>query len=148
MSEPNTDRIRRGYAAFSSGDLDTLTELIAADCQWVVAGDNALTATYDGRDATFGYFAALLGETEGTFAVTLREAVDVAPDTVLVVADVTARARGTSYDEQVVQKHLLRDGQIVECRTFVENGHLWDQLIGPKQITLPSQQVRESVSSA
>ena len=148
MSEPNTERIRRGYAAFSSGDLNTLAELISPDCRWVVGGDNRLTGTYSGRDATFDYFAKLLDATDGTFQVTLLQATEVVPDTVLVVATASASARGTSYDEQVVQQHLLRQGQIVECRTFVENGHLWDQLIGPKQITLPSQGTRESVSSA
>ena len=148
MSETNTDRIRRGYAAFSKGDLSTLAELIAPECQWVVGGDNRLTGTCDGRDATFAYFAALLDATEGTFQVALQDAVEIAPDTVLVTAAVTATARGASYAEQVIQQHRMRHGQIVECRTFVENGHLWDRLIGSKQITLPTQGARESITTA
>ena len=143
----NTDQLRRGYAAFSSGDLDTLTEVIAADCQWIVGGDNALTGTYSGRDAVFDYFAKLLGSTDGTFTVELLQAHEVMPDTVLVLARAAATAHGSSFDEQLWQQVQLLDGKVVSCRTYVENGHLWDQVIGPRSITLPSQE-RAGVTTA
>ncbi len=39
MSEhPNIELSRRGYAAFGTGDMATLTELIADDAVWHVGG--------------------------------------------------------------------------------------------------------------
>ena len=35
---PNVERPRTGYAAYSSGDMDTITELFAEDILWHVAG--------------------------------------------------------------------------------------------------------------
>ncbi|HEY1003441.1 MAG TPA: nuclear transport factor 2 family protein [Streptosporangiaceae bacterium] len=35
-SEDNANLVRRGYAAFSTGDMATLTELIADDAVWHV----------------------------------------------------------------------------------------------------------------
>jgi hypothetical protein len=53
---PNVELTRRGYRAFSEGDM-TLTELIADDCVWHVGGNNVLTGDHKGREAIFGYRA-------------------------------------------------------------------------------------------
>jgi ketosteroid isomerase-like protein len=51
--------IRRAYDAFSRGDMATLTELIAEDATWHVAGRNRWSGTKRGRDAIFAYFGEL-----------------------------------------------------------------------------------------
>jgi ketosteroid isomerase-like protein len=142
MAETNTDRLRRAYAAFSAGDLQTLTELISPDCVWIVGGSNKLSGSYHGRDATFDYFAKLVVATQGTFQITVLTATEVVEDTCIVTAHASATANGISYDEEVVQQFHMRHGQAVATRTFVENGHLWDALIGPSSITLPGQATR------
>ena len=44
MSEhPNAARLRRGHEAFSSGDMDTLTELIAEDTVWHWPGKSPIS---------------------------------------------------------------------------------------------------------
>ena len=144
--ETNTQRTARAYAAFSAGDLQTLTELLHPDCVWIVGGDNRLTGTYHGRDATFDYFGKLLEATGGTLALSVLTINEVVPDTVLVTAHATAKANGRVFDEEIVQQLHLRNGQCVACRTFVENGHLWDALVGSAQIVLPTQQ-RAGVSA-
>lgn len=145
MVETNTQRTARAYAAFSAGDLATLSELINHDCVWIVGGDNRLTGTYHGRDATLDYFGKLIEATAGTFTLTVLTITEIVPDTMIVTAHVTARAGDRVFDEEVIQQLHLRNGQAIACRTFVENGHLWDALIGPGQITLPSQVTRETV---
>jgi ketosteroid isomerase-like protein len=37
-SGDNADLVRRGYAAFSTGDMATLSELFASDAVWHVPG--------------------------------------------------------------------------------------------------------------
>jgi len=148
MTETNTQRTARAYAAFSAGDLTTLAELMSPDCVWIVGGDNRLTGMYHGRDATFDYFGKLLDATGGTFTISVLTINEVVPDTMLVTAHVTAKANGREFDEEIVQQLHLRNGQCIACRTFVENGHLWDALVGPGQIVLPRQQQRAGVSTA
>jgi len=148
MTETNTQRTARAYAAFSAGDLTTLTELLSPDCVWIVGGDNRLTGMYHGRDATFDYFGRLLAITGGTFSISVLTINEVVPDTVLVAAHVTAKANGREFDGEVIQQLHLRNGQCIACRTFVENGHLWDALVGAGQIVLPTQQQRAGVSTA
>lgn len=135
----NVARARQGYAAFAAGDMTTLAELLAPDVEWVVGGENALTGTYRGRDATFDFFGRLLGATEGTFVVALQTIAEPEPGMVLALVRVTAEVRGTTYDEDAVQRLDLADGQVVRCRTFSENSRAFDALVGPKVIALSEQ---------
>jgi ketosteroid isomerase-like protein len=45
MGHPNEDLIRRGYDAFSRGDMDTLRELFHPDIVWHAPGRSQLAAT-------------------------------------------------------------------------------------------------------
>ena len=59
MAHPNEDLVRRGYAAFSTGDIATLTELFADDLVWHVGGRSPITGDYKGKEAVLGFFAQL-----------------------------------------------------------------------------------------
>ena len=41
MAEEDVEVVRKGYAAFATGDLRTLNELFAEDATWVVPGSTA-----------------------------------------------------------------------------------------------------------
>ena len=139
-AETNTERTARADAAFSAGDLRTLGELLSPDCVWIVGGHNRLSGTYHGREATFDYLGKVIDATDGTFELTVLTITEIVPDTVIVTAHVTARVGDRGFDEEIVQQLHLRNGQAVACRTFAENGHRWDALIGPpRSITLPDQ---------
>src|SRR5258708_40282726 len=70
---PNVELTRRGYAAFATGDLATMTELIADDVTWHVTGAGPLSGTYHGRGEVFGFFARLAEETAGTFRLDIHD---------------------------------------------------------------------------
>ena len=53
---PNLELLRRGYAAYGSGDMDTINELFADDVVWHVAGRNPLSGDYNGKEQVFGFF--------------------------------------------------------------------------------------------
>ena len=136
----NTELTARAYQAFTTGDLETLSQLISPDCVWIVGGNNRLSGTYHGRDATFDYFGKLIDATDGTFQITVLTIDEIDPDTMIVTAHVTASGPGGSYDEEIVQQLHLRHGQAIACRTFLENGYRWDAMIGGSPvITLPDQ---------
>jgi len=48
-AKENADLVRRGYAAFSAGDMATLTELFAEDAVWHVPGDGGLAGDKKGE---------------------------------------------------------------------------------------------------
>lgn len=148
MTETNAERCRRAYAAFSALDMGTLSELIANDAAWIVGGRNALSGIYHGRSSVFDYFGKLFGATEGTLQLELLTLTEIVPDTVVACVNVTASARGVTFDEEIVQQLHLRQGQAIACRSFVENGYLWDELIGAAVITLPEQQARTAPQNA
>jgi ketosteroid isomerase-like protein len=59
--------VRRGYAAFNSGDTATLRELMSHDVVHHVAGTGPLAGAYKGIDAVLGYYATLGEMTGGQF---------------------------------------------------------------------------------
>ena len=53
-SEENAALVRRGYEAFSTGDMATLTEVIAEDAVWHEEGHGGVSGVNRGRDAVGG----------------------------------------------------------------------------------------------
>ncbi len=54
---PNAELLKKGYAAFASGDMAVLTELFADDVTWHVSGNSPISGTHRGREAVFAVFA-------------------------------------------------------------------------------------------
>jgi SnoaL-like domain len=48
MAHPNEDLLRRGYAAYNSGDMDTVQALFDDDIVWHAGGSNQTTGEYRG----------------------------------------------------------------------------------------------------
>ncbi|MET8678302.1 nuclear transport factor 2 family protein [Streptomyces sp. NPDC004647] len=69
---PDCALVRRGYEAFSSGDLDTLATLMTSDVTHHVPGDNMMSGHHKGRDAVMQLYRNIAEETNGTFRVELE----------------------------------------------------------------------------
>ena len=63
--------VRRGYAAFNSGDVETLLDLFSKDVVQHVPGHGPLAGTYKGPEAVLGYYGKLAELTDGTFRADL-----------------------------------------------------------------------------
>ncbi|HET6876230.1 MAG TPA: nuclear transport factor 2 family protein [Jatrophihabitans sp.] len=63
--------VRRGYAAFNSGDFDTLRQILSHDVVQHVPGDSQVAGAYKGIDAVLGYYAKLAELTGGHFRADL-----------------------------------------------------------------------------
>ena len=66
MTHANEDLLRRGYAAFAEGDIETLDGLFTDDITWHTAGDNLLAGDHHGKQEVFGLFGRL-GELADSF---------------------------------------------------------------------------------
>ncbi|MFE0651901.1 nuclear transport factor 2 family protein [Streptomyces sp. NPDC059534] len=70
---PDAALIRRGYEAFTQGDMETLAGMMTGDCTHHVPGASRISGHYKGRDSVLGeYYRALAELTDGTFRVELK----------------------------------------------------------------------------
>ncbi|GGW28995.1 hypothetical protein GCM10010320_04960 [Streptomyces caelestis] len=63
---PHAALVRKGFEAFSRGDMDTLRGLIAGDATHHVPGDHPLSGDFKGVDAIIEMYERLGTETNGT----------------------------------------------------------------------------------
>jgi ketosteroid isomerase-like protein len=69
---PDCTLVRRGYAAFREGDVETLSSLMTADAVHHVPGNSPVSGHHKGRDAILGLYRRLSEETNGTLQIQLE----------------------------------------------------------------------------
>ena len=121
---PNVELSRRGYKAFSEGDMATLAELIAEDAVWHVGGNNILTGDYEGRDAIFGLFARYA---ESNPQIEVHDILANDGHTV-VLTHLTASRQGKTVDTRTNDTSHTVNGQLTEFWTFAEDQAGIDEL--------------------
>jgi ketosteroid isomerase-like protein len=69
---PHAMLVRKGYDAFTRGDMDTLRSMMTGDCTHHVPGSHPLSGDFKGIDSILdGYYGRLYSETGGSFRVEL-----------------------------------------------------------------------------
>ena len=114
---PNATMIRKGYAAFATGDMATLDTLFAEDVVWTVAGQSPLAGTFTGKTDVFGKFFAGLGERSGGSLSIEIETVVADDQHVVVLSHHTASHGGRTLDAHEIDVYAIRGGRVVEARS-------------------------------
>ncbi|WP_328881704.1 nuclear transport factor 2 family protein [Streptomyces sp. NBC_00299] len=96
---PHAQLVRKGYAAFERGDMDTLRELMASDCTQHVPGSHPLSGDYKGMDAIIEMYGRLAAETNGTMRAELRSLLVDGRGHVVAVHRFSADRNGKHIDE-------------------------------------------------
>ena len=99
MADSKEDTIRRGYQAFSAGDMETLRSIYTPDVVQSQPGENQFSGEHTGVDNVLGLYAKLFEVSGGTFAVTL-ESVRTEGDKVVAVHRAKAEREGKSLDTE------------------------------------------------
>jgi ketosteroid isomerase-like protein len=68
----NAEIVRRGYHAFNTADMKTLTELFDENASWHTPGRGILAGDRKGREAVFAQFGRYGQDMGGTFRAELR----------------------------------------------------------------------------
>jgi ketosteroid isomerase-like protein len=110
---PNLDLMRRGYAAYTSGDLDTISQLFADDVVWHVSGRSPLSGDYTGKEQVFGFFGKLQELSGGTSRVEVHDLLADDDHGVAIVTQSASRD-GRTYEGRVTHVLHLRDGKVTE----------------------------------
>jgi uncharacterized protein len=113
MAHPNEDLVRKGYAAFLSGDMTAVSELFSDDIVWHAPGRNQLAGDQRGKDAVLANFQKTFELTGGTFSLDIHDI--LANDThVVVLARATGEREGKRLDDNIVQVFHVSDGKVTE----------------------------------
>ena len=110
---PNLDLMRRGYAAYTSGDLETISQLLSDDVVWHVSGRSPLSGDYSGKEQVFGFFGKLQELSDGTSRVEVHDLLADDDHGVAIVTQSGTRD-GRSYEGRVTHVRHLRDGKVTE----------------------------------
>lgn len=111
MADSKEDIVRRGYKAFSEGDLDTLRSIMTSDVVHSVPGNNQTSGEHKGIDEVLGLYGQLFELSGGTLSLDLKS--------------VTARG------EKVVAVHhgkAEREGKILDTDETIEFSFSGDKI--------------------
>ena len=120
MAHPNEDITRAAYAAFSSGDLETLSGSMADDVTWHVPGDSPIAGDYEGKEAVFGFFGKLAELSGGTLNLEVHDILANDEHAVALVRG-TASRDGRELAQNAVHVMHVRDGKVAEFWSMQED---------------------------
>jgi uncharacterized protein len=120
IESKNIAVVRRGYAAFAKGDLETLKTLFSANADWHLAQTGVLRGNYRGAQAILEFFGQLAHETQGSVRV---EPLTMAAsgDLVFVLERTTGERNGKILDTKDVLVFKLDNGVVTEVSDFQLN---------------------------
>ncbi len=114
MAHPNEALIRRGFEAFSKGDMDTLrNEFLAPDIKYHVPGKSPISGDYSGVDEVLGFFGKVFELTGGTFRVELHDVLANDEHGIALSPATGQRDGKTLHDNGVLVFHF-KDGKTSE----------------------------------
>lgn len=113
MAHPNEDLVRRGFAAFGTGDLATLGELFADDIVWHAGGRSPISGDYKGKDEVFGFFAQLAERSGGTFRVDIHDLL-ANDEHVVALTKATGQRQGKTLTDSGAQVFHVHGGKVTE----------------------------------
>ncbi|MXM62002.1 nuclear transport factor 2 family protein [Streptomyces sp. HUCO-GS316] len=96
---PHAAVVRKGYEAFSRGDMDALRGLMTADAAHHVPGSHPLAGDFKGQNAIIEMYGKLFEETGGTMQVDLRNIFVDGRGHAVSVHHFTADRKGRHLDE-------------------------------------------------
>jgi ketosteroid isomerase-like protein len=129
MGHPDEDVVRRGYDAFSSGDIQMLRELFDPDVVWHTPGRSQLAGDHRGVDAVLGFFGRTMELTGGTFRVEVHDVV-ANDEHVVGLHEVIAERDGKTLRDRNVLVFHVHDGRTREVWQFWTDQYAADAFFG------------------
>lgn len=116
--QENLDLVRRGYAAFSSGDTATLSELFAPDIVHTVPGSSPLAGSHKGPQDVLTMYGKLAELSNGSVRVELEDVLSDGGDRVIAIHQSTAERNGQQLSVREALLFTIADGKVAEIQDF------------------------------
>jgi ketosteroid isomerase-like protein len=126
-AEENEAIVRRGYEAFNSGDMETLTELFDEGAVWRTPGRSSLAGDHQGREAAFGYFGRLGQESGGTFRAEVQQVLADDDGRVVGIHRCSGERNGKRLDVDDCLVFQVEDGRITQGSDHFRDLYAWDE---------------------
>jgi len=97
MSDTKEDTVRKGYKAFSEGDMETLGSLYTDDVVQTMPGQNKISGEFKGRDNLIALYAKMGELSGGTFKADLQSA-KADGDKIVAVHSAKGEREGSTLD--------------------------------------------------
>ena len=119
----NEQVVRSFYTAFNTGDMETLSKIMAPDIVWSTPGNSRISGHYEGQDAVFKLFSVCGEITEGgSLKVDLESLKTVGENTVITTHRVLAARRdGATLDVHETETVTVENGLITRVDESVDN---------------------------
>ena len=114
---PNVEVWRKGHAAFSSRDMDSIRRYLAEDVTYHVPGSNPLSGDHVGLQAVLDFLAQGVVKTGGTLKVEPHE-VMATDDHVVALVKISATRDGRQFSYNGVNVYHVKDGKLTEAWLF------------------------------
>ena len=118
--------VRRGYEAFSRGDMGTLKELFAPDIKWHTNGRNRMAGTREGVGSVLESFGEIAAGTDGTFRVEIHDVL-ASDDHVVVLARSSGDRQGRHFEGNYSHVFHLSGGKVTEAWVVNEDPYATDE---------------------
>ena len=130
-AQDNAETMRKGYAAFSRGDMEALrTEVFTPDIVWHQGGRNQTSGDYRGADEVLGLFGKLFQLTDGTFRVEVHDIL-ATEEHAVVLARVSGERGGRSVQNgNYAHVCHFRDGKLSEAWIVDVDPYALDEFFG------------------
>ena len=126
---PNAELFKRGYAAFQTGDLDTVRLLFDDDIVWHIPGHNQQSGDYKGVDNVLATFLRNMQDTNGTFKVELHDVLGSDAHAV-ALATVSGEKDGKTLKDNYTHVVHIANGKVTESWIFDEHQDVVDDFWG------------------
>ena len=124
---PNVQRLREGFQAFQTGDMEAVLKFFHEDILWHVPGDNVLSGDYKGHEEVMGFFGRLMQETGGSFKLELHDVLANGQHGVGLVRQ-SADRNGKHLELNVAQVfHINDEGRVTEFWGLAEDTRAVDE---------------------
>lgn len=118
---PHALLVRKGYDAFTRGDMDTLRGLMSSDATHHVPGTHPLSGDFKGQNAIIDMYGQLFTQTNGTLRVELRQVLVDGRGHAVSVHRFTAERNGRRIDENGAIVFRIVGDKITDLDECVED---------------------------
>jgi uncharacterized protein len=126
---PNVARIREGYEAFGTGDLEKVGEFFDPNIVWHVGGQSSFAGDYKGQEEIFGLFGRAFEVTGGSMKIEVHDILANDKHGVALVTRMAER-EGRSLEMNEVHVFHFLDGKVTEYWAFEEDQRRADEFFG------------------
>lgn len=123
---PNVKLIRRGYASFAAGDLESLHELMADNVIWHEPGRSPLGGDYKGQDGVLELLRSLHELSDGTFELAVHDIL-ATPERAVALQQETARRGDRTLDMSSAVEFEIHQGKITEVTVYHDDTYHFDE---------------------